>query len=187
MQSSATLNSSLITAIPMASETSKYRKLTTKYCVGNGADIGSGGDPIVPNAIQVELPMEEYSKYRSGDVHQSPIQWHGSAESLPFKDKTLDFVYSSHLLEDFLHWKPLLLEWTRVLKKGGHLVILIPDKTLWEAALKRGQLPNCAHKHEGYVGELSRYSKLYGWNVIEDRLTALDKNDYTILFVAKRI
>lgn len=171
----------------MSSETSKYRKFTTKYCVGNGVDIGSGGDPVVPHAIQVELPKEEYAKYRSGDVHGSPIQWHGSAVELPFKDKTLDWVYSSHLLEDFLDWKPLLREWTRVLKRGGNLVILIPDKTLWDAAISRGQLPNCAHKHEGYVGELSTYAKHFGWKVIEDRLTKLTPEDYTILFIAQRI
>lgn len=171
----------------MSSETSKYRKFTTKYCVGNGIDVGSGGDPVVPHAIQVELPKDEYAKYRSGDVHGSPIQWHGNAVELPFKDKTLDWVYSSHLLEDFLDWKPLLREWTRVLKRGGHLIILIPDKALWDAAISRGQLPNCAHKHEGYVGELSTHAKHFGWKVIEDRLTKLTPEDYTILFIAQRV
>jgi SAM-dependent methyltransferase len=172
----------------MASETSKYLQFTTKYCVGNGVDIGSGGAPVVPSAIQVELPLDQYIKYRSGDVYGAPIQWHGSAEQLPFKDKTLDYVYSSHLLEDFLHWKPVLIEWVRVLKKGGHLVILVPDKKLWEAALKRGQPPNCAHQHESYVGEIStRYAKFLGLKVIEDRLTALTPQDYSILFVGQRI
>lgn len=171
----------------MASETSKYRHLVVPHLVGNGIDVGSGGDPVIPSAIQVELPEADYFKYRSGDVHGVPIQWHGSGVDLPFKDRTLDWLFSSHLLEDFLDWKPVLWEWTRVLKKHGKLVILIPDKTLWEAALRRGQLPNCAHKHEGYVGELSTYAKHFGWKVIQDRLTALTPEDYTILFIAERV
>lgn len=171
----------------MASETEKYRHLTVPYCAGNGIDVGSGGDPVVRSAIQVELPEADYFKYRSGDVNGVPIQWQGSADALPFKDKTLDYVYSSHLLEDFLDWKPLLKEWTRVLKKSGKLIILIPDKALWEAALRRGQLPNCAHKHEGYVGELSTYAKHFGWKVIQDKLTALTPTDYSILFIAERV
>ena len=171
----------------MQSETSKYLALVTKYCVGNGCDIGSGGSPVVPTAIQVELPLDQYTKYRGGDIHRSPIQWHGDGRQLPFKDKTLDYVFSSHLLEDFLHWKPILIEWTRVLKKGGHLVILIPDKERWQAALRKGQPPNCAHQHEGYVGELSRYAKFLGLKVLEDRLTDLTPQDYTIIFVGQRI
>jgi SAM-dependent methyltransferase len=169
------------------SETAKYRKFTVKHCQGNGVDIGSGGDPVVPSAIQVELPPEEYFKYRSGDVHGMPIQWHGSATELPFKDKTLDYVYSSHLLEDFLLWRPVLKEWTRVLKVGGKIIILVPDKELWAAALRKGQLPNCAHKHESYVGELTKEAKHFGWKVIEDRLTKLTPEDYTILFVGQRL
>lgn len=172
----------------MSSETSKYRKFTTKYCQGNGVDIGSGGDPVVPHAIQVELPKEEYAKYRSGDVHGSPIQWHGNATDLPFKERTLDFVYSSHLLEDFEKWRPVLIEWTRVLKRGGYIIILVPDKEKWNYAVQHLKQPvNCAHKHESYVGELSGYAKFLGWKVIEDRLTALTPHDYTILFIGQRI
>src|SRR5688572_23117758 len=115
------------------SETSKYRHLTTKFCQGNGIDIGSGGDPVVPNAIQIELPMAEYTKYRSGDVHQSAIQWHGDCFNLPFKDGVLDFVYASHLIEDWnpQRWPTVLSEWVRCLKPGGNIVILVPEVTRW--------------------------------------------------------
>lgn len=170
------------------SETAKYRKLVVKYCKGNGADVGSGGDPVVPSAIQVELPLDEYSKYRSGDIHGSPIQWHGDGTSLPFKDRTLDYLFSSHLLEDFLNWKPVLQEWVRVLKKGGHLIIMVPDKERWNYAVQHLKQPvNCSHKHEATVGELSSYAKWLGLQVLEDRLTECHPHDYNILFVAKRI
>lgn len=164
-----------------ASETSRHRNLTERYCQGNGIDLGSGGDPVVPHAINVDLP-DPYT--RVGPV---PIHWRGSAIELPFKDGTLDFVYSSHLLEDFGNWWPALREWSRVLKPGGHLVILVPDAGRWRAALDRGQPPNLAHQHEASVGELSTYMPPLGLEVVEDRFTHPDDpREYSILFVARR-
>jgi len=170
------------------SETSKYRHLTAPYCQGNGVDIGSGGDPVVPWAIQLDLPDKEYQKYHSGQVIPRQIQWRGSCIELPFKDSVLDFVYSSHLIEDFTDWDQLLIEWLRVLKPEGHLVILAPDKDLWGGALQRGQPANRAHKHEAYPGEFTEcVQRIALVKVIEDRRTCCFPGDYTILFVAQKI
>lgn len=170
------------------SETEKYRELTRRFCAGNGVDIGSQGDPVVPWAIQVELPNDEYMHYTSGTGRPVAGAWRGDGRQLPFKDGTLDFVYSSHLLEDFLDWKPILREWIRVLKKDGYLVILIPDNDLWDQAVAQGQPPNCAHQHCGRVGELSETIRAVypPFRIIEDRLTKLNENDYSILFVGQK-
>lgn len=168
-------------------ESAKYRHLTVPYCKGNGVDIGCGSDTVVPWAIAMDLPADQYAKYHSGLTPDRVIQFGGDARDLPFKDKTLDWVYSSHLLEDFLDWEPVLSEWTRVLKPGGRLIIIIPDKALFKAAVDRGQPPNCAHQHEGYVGELTDYARrIGGLRVIEDRLTNLFAGDCSIMFVAER-
>ena len=175
------------------SETAKYRHLTTKYCVGNGIDIGSGGDPVVPHAISIDLPDKEYNYYNSNQPPRGIIHYQGYAEKLPFKDNTLDFVYSSHLLEDFLDWDDILAEWLRVLKPGGHLIILVPDKKLWNVAIQKGQPPNCSHKHESYAGELTKIVTNNWFNlaatvrVIEDRLTDCWEGDYSILFVGVKL
>ena len=163
------------------SETSARRHLTVQYCVGNGLDLGSAGDPVVPTAIQIE-PLTQYTPDLGG---QHPVQLRGSAIDLYwFRDNVMDYVYSSHLLEDFADWKPLLREWVRVLRPGGHLVIMIPDKHAWAAALAKGQAPNFSHKHEGVPGELtSHIRKLGRFEVIEDRIT----DGYNILFVAKKL
>jgi SAM-dependent methyltransferase len=167
------------------SETDKYKHLTQKYCRGNGLDIGSGGWPVVPWAIQADLPQDEFAVYNQRDRPDS-IHLAIDFKYLPFKDNTLDFVYSSHLIEDFTleQWRGFLPEWVRVLKPGGYLVILIPDKVLWNEAIAKGQTPNCAHKHEGQVGELSSLGLAV--NVIEDRLTDCYSGDYSILFVGQK-
>lgn len=168
------------------SETAKYRHLTVPYCNGNGVDLGSGGNPVVPWAISVDLPGEQYATYNAGNLPEHSVHWRGDALNLPFKDGVLDFVYSSHLLEDFADWMPALREWTRVLKRGGKLVVLLPDKHRWAEALRRGQPPNCAHRKEGEVGALTRETKGIV-RPIEDRLTDLTPEDYSILFVGEKL
>lgn len=168
-------------------ETSKYRHLVLQYCVGNGIDIGAGAESVTPSAIAIDLPDDEYAKYHSGLEPNRPVAFKGDARDLPFKDKTLDYVYSSHLLEDFFEWEPVLAEWARVLKPGGYLIILVPDKDLWAAAIALGQPPNCQHTHESHVGELTEYiGRLGGFTVLTDSLTACDEHDYSILFVARK-
>lgn len=188
------------------SETAKYRHLTARYCCqaglepdaslgqinrcsnpGCGIDIASQGDPVVPWAFNYELPESEFSKYNSGHKPLGPVQLSGRAEHLEkINNDCLDFVYSSHLLEDFVDWEPVLKEWIRVLKPNGHLIILIPDRDLWAEAMRKGQPPNCCHRHEGKAGELSTYADRLGLIVIEDRLTNCFQGDYTILFVARK-
>ena len=43
-------------------------------------------------------------------------------------DESYDFILSSHSLEHFANPLKALKEWLRVLKKGGTLLILVPDK-----------------------------------------------------------
>ena len=170
----------------MFSETSKYRSLTEQYCGGCGIDIASGGIPVVPWAWQLELPKERYASYH-GTNDCGPIQLRGDAATIQVDSGSLDFVYASHLLEDFEDWEPPLREWSRLLKKGGYLIVLLPDKVLWKQATERGQPPNVAHKHEGTVGELSTYAEKIGCVVVEDRLTNLFDGDYSIIGVFKKL
>ncbi len=166
------------------SETAKYRHLTQDYCKGCGVDVASQGDPVVPWAMSLDLPEKEFLYYNANNPPRGPIQLRGHGDSLPFDSNSLDFLYSSHLLEDYTDWTPVLKEWVRVIKPGGYLVVLLPDRELWVAACAAGQCPNDFHRHEGKEGELSTYAKDLGLEVIEDKLTKCFPGDYTIMFVA---
>lgn len=174
----------------MNSEVSKIRHLCAKYCEGNGVDVGSGGDPTVPHAIQLELPKEEYARYRGGDIHRSPIQWHGNCWNLPFKDNTLDWIASHHLIEDFARdrWPILFSEWGRALKRGGYMIISVPERKRWQAAIAKGQKPNCSHYGpEPLVGDITKAINLVTTlTVISEALTNQSPEDYTILAIIKK-
>lgn len=165
------------------SETSKHRHLVLPYCTGNGVDLGSSGDPVVPHAIQVDLPPDQYKHYNTTRPEAS-IQWRGSALSLPFKDETLDFVHSSHLIEDFSDWTPALVEWDRVLKVGGYMLIAVPDHARFRAAVARGQGDNLSHKHESRIGELSE--QLLDYKTIFEDFVTNNPHEYSILYIGKK-
>jgi SAM-dependent methyltransferase len=163
------------------SETSKHRHLAAPYCAGNGVDLGSAGDPIVPTAIQFDLPEGTYGEVLGT---QYPIQWRGDATQLPFKDGVLDYVASSHLLEDFADWKPVLAEWDRVLKRGGYMIISVPDHARFRAAVAAGQGDNCAHKKESRLGEIPEHLPHY--HTIMDRFVNDNPKEYSILYIGRK-
>ncbi len=178
------------------SETARYRSITRKYCLradgepGCGVDLASGGDPCCTWAWQVELPHEQYMYYNSNCPVRGPIQLRADAFAHRASEpESLDWVYSSHLIEDRPRdqWPAIFAFWATMLKPGGHLILLVPERTRWEAALRRGQSPNCSHAGpEPAVGDMSIAAIAAGLEIVEERLTNLDENDYTILGVFRR-
>lgn len=131
---------------PVRSETSKCRARLAPFCAGYGLDLGFGGDPIGPGAIRVDLP-QPYTA-----VGQAPVQLGGDARDLRwFRDGTLDYVFSSHLLEDFADTAAVLREWLRVLRPGGRLVLFCPDEQRFRAHCRAtGQPYNPHHQQEHF-------------------------------------
>lgn len=80
------------------SETRAARNELAPYCEGIGMDIGFGGDAIVPTA----WTMDQYQPYTN--VGGDKQMFRGDCRVLSFLcDETLDYLYSSHLIEDFLY------------------------------------------------------------------------------------
>ena len=124
------------------SETSKHRGRLAPYCTGYGIDIGFGGDPITPNAIRVDMEVPYAYAGENG------VQLGGDCRNLFwFADGVLDFVYSSHVLEDFdvNQTIPVMTEWTRILKEGGRLILLQPDQQRYAAYCQKTGHPQNPH------------------------------------------
>jgi DNA modification methylase len=128
------------------SETSEARSSLAKYCVGDGIDIGYGGDPINHMAITMDQPMSDHNPL----CGISPQNLSGNASDLKwFRDGVLDYVYSSHVLEDFGigETEKVLTEWFRVLKVGGLMVLFLPDQQRYLNFCYRNHQPvNGNHK-----------------------------------------
>ena len=115
-----------------AHERRKREGFYEKFCQGSGLDIGhSGSDDSSPitNSIGVDIGFPGYDGLR-----------------LPFPDESQNFVYSSHCLEHIENYKEALVEWWRVLKFGGHLIITVPHKFLYEKKANPPSNWNSDHK-----------------------------------------
>jgi len=85
------------------------------------ADLGSGGiSPyMMDQGVIVSFDIRE-------DVHPDVVC---DLRYLPVPDETFDLVFSSHTLEHF-SWRTVdkvLKEWTRILKIGGELRLVVPN------------------------------------------------------------
>lgn len=105
-----------------------------------------------------------------------------SGDNLPFKDNTVDFVISSHVIEHFYDPVKAIEEWLRVVKPGGYVFIIAPHmdrigelaspRTLPSEIIDRHEHPNppkidhhghySCWKTEDFVG----FCRHYGWKIV---------------------
>jgi predicted SAM-dependent methyltransferase len=128
------------------SETDKVRGVLSRFCKGDGVDLGYGGSTIMPTAITVDMEHGPYT-----NLNDDPQHLHGDARDLYwFQNGVLDYVYSSALLEDFEPHTMLgvLKEWLRVLKVGGNLILYLPDEQVYrEFCASIGEPSNPGHQN----------------------------------------
>lgn len=132
--------------VGVGGETSLCRERLIRYCVGRGIDIGCGRDKIRPKAVGFD--KED-----------------GDAQVLSrYGDEEFDYVYSSHCLEDIKNTKPTLKEWTRILKKGGYLVLYLPHADYYPNI---GYGGNPSHKHDFYPEDIIKIMRKIGdFNIV---------------------
>jgi len=85
------------------------------YLSGRVIDIGHGGELVVPHAEGFDI----------ADGDANTIDDVREAESY-------DGVHSSHCLEHMLNPVDALGRWWKLVKPGGHLIVVVPDEDLYE-------------------------------------------------------
>lgn len=127
----------------MGAEVNKIRDIVNPYLIGDGIDLGAGGSPVNATAISIDI-KNPYKNFGAA------TQLTGDARDLYwFQDGVLDYVFSSHLLEDFSNTKEVLEEWLRVIKPLGIIALYLPDEQKYKKVLKDlgfGDKYNTHHK-----------------------------------------
>jgi len=120
----------------------------THYFVGDGLDVGSGNDPL--SRVAALFP-----RIRSITLFDRPD---GDAQFLAkHPDHQFDFLHSSHCLEHLRDPFEALRNWVRVVRPGGHLVVLIPDEDLYEQGVWPSTY-NLEHKHTFTIHKATSWS-----------------------------
>lgn len=144
---------------PQGNEAKKIKYDIVPYTRGRGLDIGCG-------------PFKAYQHFIGVDnghhwgTQGADIVTEATDLSL-FADESLDFVFSSHLLEHIQDIELALSEWFRVIKPGGHLVLYLPHDKLYPKVGEPGANPD--HKHnlnEQVVIDIMK--NIGGWDLVEN-------------------
>lgn len=164
---------------PQGDESRKIKWEVVPYTVGRGLDIGSGPRKIFEHFISVD------------NCHHSKFGWlirpdvEADAQKIDmFASASMDFVFSSHLLEHIDDTAKTLKEWWRVIKPGGYLVLYLPHKNFYPNV---GQPhANQDHKHDFLPDDIIGLMKDFGsWDLVRNEDRNEDK-EYSFFQVYKK-
>jgi hypothetical protein len=86
--------------------------------VGRGIDVGSGDDPLVWDGTEITtFDIED------GDANVIADY---------FEPESFDFLHASQSLEDMNNPWDALIDWSKVVKRKGYMIITVPDFVLYE-------------------------------------------------------
>ena len=113
----------------------KVHFFVEKYCKGKGLEIGGAAH----NSFNIKAKNVDYCEHNSPSdaYYQSQMELCGKVkkvdiiapgDNIPLPDSSVDFVFSSHVIEHFYNPLSALREWYRVTKNGGNIVLLVPNK-----------------------------------------------------------
>jgi ADP-heptose:LPS heptosyltransferase/predicted SAM-dependent methyltransferase len=122
-------------------ESKKICYTAAPYLRGKGLDLGAGDFKVLPHVISVDNMNHE----KFGFQIKPDIMCDCTNLSM-FTSQSMDFIYSSHLLEHIEDYKAALNEWWRLVKQDGYLILYLPHKDFYPNIGEKGSNPD--HKHD---------------------------------------
>jgi len=135
----------------------KEGEVVKRYIKGGViVEMGVGGKYTVEPSIGIDIYKKgEYidtiNQVSVADI-QADVQW-----ELPIEDETIDTIIARHILEHCIDPVTTLSVWKRKLKKGGRLIISVPDESYVDS------IPmNPEHVHAFTVDSLKALGEVLG-------------------------
>jgi predicted SAM-dependent methyltransferase len=164
-------------------EAFKIRWEMVKYTRGMGIDLGCGPQKVYPHFIGVDNNVDEHLF----GIQCKPDVKIKTAEDLSlFGSQSLDFVFSSHLLEhiDYNKVPKALKEWWRLIKPNGYLVLYLPDEDEYPKVGEEGANPD--HKWNVNYQRVVDAMGFASFDLVEYQKRNQDE-EYSLYFVFKKI
>lgn len=121
-----------------------------KFTIGKGVDIGCGTNRLSPDILAIDQQADK--KYASADIvhncHDLEIKqvMELRGHVYTFQDNELDFIFSSHCLEDFENIPDVFMAWWKKIKPNGLMILLLPDMEGWRYPKVGAPTGNPSHK-----------------------------------------
>jgi hypothetical protein len=123
-------------------------------------ELGCGATKTVPSAIGVDLIPKGEKILSINNVESVADIVADVSQPLPFKNA--DVIIARHILEHMTDPLEVLVNWKKALKKGGRLIIAVPNEELF-----RTLLVNKEHKHAFTPAFLYKLLHVTGFKDIE--------------------
>lgn len=152
-------------------ESAKIASIAVPYLRGRGLDIGCGTSKVWPHAIG----LDNGHHFGKG---AADMMIKDATDLGIFADSSLDFIFSSHLLEHIVDYKNVLQAWWAKLKVGGYLVLYLPHKDFYPNIGEDGANPD--HKNDFVPDDIIAAMKDIGsWEMLENE-TRSGSNEYSM-------
>ena len=162
---------------PQGHEAQKIEWETVRYTRGQGLDLGCGPSKLWAHGIGVD----NYAATAQFGTAMRPDVASSCEKLTVFGSASMDWVFSSHLLEHIQDTAAALREWWRVLKPGGFLVLYLPHKDFYPNVGTEGANPD--HKHDFLPGDIvSHMQDIGGWDLVrnEDRNEGMEYSFFQV-------
>lgn len=171
---------------PPGEESRKVVWDVVQYLRGAVLDLGCGPRKVLPHVVGVDSCVDTEL---FGIPIQPDIKVEDCSRLTDFADAACDAVFSSHLLEHIVDYEAALLEWWRVLKPGGYLVLYLPHRDHYPRIGTPGANPD--HKHDfceddigvAMVGVADKSG--HGWDLRECEVRS-ERQEYSFLMVFQK-
>lgn len=165
---------------PQGMESAKIVWELPRYTRGRGLDLGCGPHKVFPHAIGVD----NYKATQQFGVEMRPDVACDCERLEVFGSASMDWVFSSHLLEHIKDYKAALKDWFRVVKQGGHLILYVPHKELYPNVGQPGANPD--HVHDFMPEDLIKAMRdCGGWDLLRNEKRDQDR-EYSIFQVYRK-
>ena len=149
---------------PIGAESFKIRHMIVPYTRGAVLDIGCGPWKPWPHFLGVDRA----NATPDGQPWQTDLRRDAKDLGI-FADRSMDAVFSSHLLDELDDPEAALAEWWRVIKPDGHLVLYLPHADHYPHAGEKGAVP--AHAHDYFPEDIIAAMDLIGgWDLVENQV-----------------
>lgn len=130
------------------------------YLSGKGIDIGCGNNPVTENCLAFDIEQ--------GDANHI----------LDYVTDQFDYVWSSHCLEHMQDPNQCILDWWKLVKPGGYMILVVPDEDLYEQGVFPSRFNN-DHKWTFTISKQKSWSPV-SKNMLDLVKSLPDKEEYSI-------
>lgn len=165
---------------PNGSESMKMLWELVQFTRGRGLDLGCGPSKTFPHFIGVD----NHKDTQLFGIQMKPDIVCDVTKLDVFGSASMDFVFSSHVLEHIQDHHSALKEWWRVIRPGGHLCLYLPHKDHYPNIGTEGANPD--HVHDFMPQDIVDAMKdIGGWELLRNEDRSEDR-EYSFFQVFKK-